>query len=189
MRLELDAQFKEFRLSEALKTTYSLIWDDFCSWYLEWVKPGFEQPIDAEVYKRTVGFFEELMQILHPFMPFITEEIYQQLKKQEKDLTITPFNPAGQPDQLYIASGALLKEVITAIRDARNKSQLKPKDSIQLHIQTEQQGNYEAIASILAKQVNASAIHYTNTAVPNCINLVVQKDKFYLETEITMYTA
>ena len=189
VRLELDAQFKEFRLSEALKTTYSLIWDDFCSWYLEWVKPGFEQPIDVEVYRRTVGFFEELMQILHPFMPFITEEIYQQLKKQEKDLTITPFKPAGQPDQDLIASGALLKEVITAIRDARNKAQLKPKDSIQLHIHTEQQGNYEAIGSILAKQVNASAIHYTNSAVPNCINVVVQKDKFYLESSVVLDTA
>jgi valyl-tRNA synthetase len=70
---------KQFRLSEALKTIYSLIWDDFCSWYLEWVKPGFEQPIDTEVYNKTVVYFEELMQLLHPFMPFITEEIYHQL--------------------------------------------------------------------------------------------------------------
>ena len=88
VRVQLDEQFKDFRLSESLKTLYSLIWDDFCSWYLEWVKPGFEQPIDKAVYEKTVGFFEELMQLLHPFMPFITEEIYHQLKERADDLTI-----------------------------------------------------------------------------------------------------
>ena len=76
-RVELDALFKDFRLSEALKTVYSLIWDDFCSWYLEWVKPGFEQPVNRTVYEKTVEFFEQLMQLLHPFMPFITEEIFK----------------------------------------------------------------------------------------------------------------
>ena len=81
---------KQFRLSEALKTIYSLIWDDFCSWYLEWVKPGFEQPIEAAVYKKTVVFFEELMQLLHPFMPFITEEIYHLLKEQQTMIFVLP---------------------------------------------------------------------------------------------------
>jgi valyl-tRNA synthetase len=100
VKTELDSQFKEFRLSEALKTIYSLIWDDFCSWYLEWVKPAyakasadkpeFEESIDANVYNKTVGFFEELMQLLHPFMPFVTEDIYHQLKERKEgdDLTV-----------------------------------------------------------------------------------------------------
>ena len=88
VKAELENCIKNFRLSEALKTIYSLIWDDFCSWYLEWVKPGFEQPIDKAVYKKTVDFFEQLMQLLHPFMPFITEEIYHQLKDK---LTIQYF--------------------------------------------------------------------------------------------------
>jgi valyl-tRNA synthetase len=84
VRTEMEELYKDFKLSEILKTIYSLIWDDFCSWYLEWVKPGFEQPIDKGVYEKTVYFFEELMQLLHPFMPFVTEEIYHQLKgKQE----------------------------------------------------------------------------------------------------------
>ena len=78
----------QFKLSEALKTIYSLIWDDFCSWYLEWIKPGFEQPIDANVYNKTVEFFEELMQLLHPFMPFVTEEIYHLLSEHEDDICV-----------------------------------------------------------------------------------------------------
>src|SRR5678816_2657099 len=71
VKAEIEDQYKDFRLSESLKTIYSLIWDDFCSWYLEWVKPGFEHPIEKEVYEKTVYFFEELMQLLHPFMPFV----------------------------------------------------------------------------------------------------------------------
>ena len=76
VKAEVDEMMNQFRLSEALKTIYSLIWDDFCSWYLEWIKPGFEQPIDAAVYEKTLVYFEELMQLLHPFMPFITVTSY-----------------------------------------------------------------------------------------------------------------
>jgi valyl-tRNA synthetase len=86
--IEVERAMKQFKLSEALKTIYSLIWDDFCSWYLEWVKPGFEQPIAAATYQKTVDHFESLLQLLHPFMPFVTEEIYHLLKAQSDDLTI-----------------------------------------------------------------------------------------------------
>lgn len=188
VRIELGAQFKEFRLSEALKTIYSLIWDDFCSWYLEWVKPGFEQPIDKIVYEKTVGFFEELMQLLHPFLPFVTEEIYHQLKEQTTDLTIKQFAAVNTADKRILADASLLKEVITGIRDARNKNQLKPKDSIRLHILTENKGTYKAIEDILTKQVNAESVLYTSDNVPNSITIVIQKDKFFLETTTALDT-
>lgn len=188
-RTELDNQFKDFRLSESLKTIYSLIWDDFCSWYLEWVKPGFEQPIDKTVYEKTVGFFEQLIQLLHPFMPFITEEIYHNLKDRKDDLTVKQF-PAFQPtDVKILQSGVLLKEVITAIRDAKNKNQVKPKDSIRLHILTENNETYKSIESILLKQVNAGSVSYTSTSVANSITVVVQKDKFFIETTTVLDTA
>src|SRR6478735_11251363 len=96
---EVDVLMNQFRLSEALKTIYSLIWDDFCSWYLEWVKPGFEQPIEKEVYEKTVAFFEELMQLLHPFMPFITEDVYHRLKERTDDLTVKQLTAIIAPDQ------------------------------------------------------------------------------------------
>jgi valyl-tRNA synthetase len=189
VRLELDEQFKDFRLSESLKTIYSLIWDDFCSWYLEWVKPGFEQPIDKAVYERTVGFFEELMQLLHPFMPFITEEIYHQLKERTDDLTIKQYSSVKDADKNILSNAVLLKEVITAIRDARNKNQLKPKDTIKLHILTENNQTYKSIESILLKQVNAESVSYTSSSVPNSITVVVQKDKFFIETTTVLDTA
>ncbi|MBI5371597.1 MAG: valine--tRNA ligase [Sphingobacteriales bacterium] len=189
VRLQLDEQFNDFRLSESLKTIYSLIWDDFCSWYLEWVKPGFEQPISKMVYEKTVGFFEELMQLLHPFMPFVTEDIYHRLKERTDDLTIKQFPPAKEADKDLLTAAALLKEVISSIRDTRVKSQLKSKDTIKLHIQTENRPVYEAIAGILGKQVNAASIAYTAGTVASSITVVVQKDKFYLETTTAPDTA
>ncbi|MBK8089831.1 MAG: valine--tRNA ligase [Chitinophagaceae bacterium] len=185
VKAEIEQQFKEFRLSEALKTIYSLIWDDFCSWYLEWVKPGFEQPIDAAVYEKTVGFFEELMQMLHPFTPFITEEIYHELRERKEgdDITIKQATASTKPTIEILQLASLLKEVITALRDVRVKNQLKPKDSIKLSIETNQQKAYQTIESILAKQVNAESISYGSSTVAASISFVVQKDKFYIETE------
>lgn len=182
-REEVERLYREFRLSEALKTIYSLIWDDYCSWYLEWAKPGFEQPISADVYKKAVYFFEELMQLLHPFMPFLTEEIYHLLQDREDDLCVRQFTALQPANEKILQSGALLKETISAIRDARTKAQLKQRDAIVLSIQTAQQTTYEEIQHLLAKQVNATEVHFVNAAVPDCINVVVQKDRFFLATE------
>ena len=186
---EVDAMLTQFKLSEALKTIYSLVWDDFCSWYLEWVKPGFEQPIDQLVYDKTVGYFEKLMQLLHPFMPFITEEIYHLLNEQTDDLCIKQYQSIATADNEILASGELLKQVITSLRDARNKNQIKPKDQIQLHIQTANQAAYQGIEAILLKQINAGAIHYTNSSVANTIMVNVEKDQFYIEAEKQLDTA
>jgi valyl-tRNA synthetase len=173
----------QFRLSEALKTIYSLIWDDFCSWYLEWVKPGFEQPIEASVYNSTVAFFEELMQLLHPFTPFVSEEIYHRLRQQSTDLCVTQYQPTIAADAAVLQQGELLKQVISALRDARNKNQLKPKETIQLHIQTDNKAAFNAIENIIAKQVNAAAIMYTDDTVANSIVVAVEQNKFYIESE------
>lgn len=183
VKAEVEEMMQQFRLSEALKTIYSLIWDDFCSWYLEWVKPGFEQPIDAEVYNKTVGYFEELMQLLHPFMPFITEEIYHLLRDQQDDLTVKQTQTVGSYDKVILESGELLKRVISALRDARNRNQIKPKDSIKLSIQTENVPGYAAIENILQKQVNAESIAYGEAAAGNAIVVAVEKDKFYIASE------
>jgi len=188
-RKEVDGLMKDFRLSEALKTIYSLIWDDFCSWYLEWVKPGFEQPLDETVYHKTVYFFEQLMQLLHPYMPFVTEEVYHLLRDQEDDLCIKQFQAVDSTRSLVLEEAALLKEVITGIRDARVKIQLKPKDAIKLHIQAEQQRIYQDIRAILSKQVNATDILFTAESIPGTITVVVQKDKFFIESENAADTA
>ncbi|MBO9683827.1 MAG: valine--tRNA ligase [Flavisolibacter sp.] len=183
VKAEVEEMYKQFRLSEALKTIYSLIWDDFCSWYLEWVKPGFEQPIDQSVYEKTIAFFTELMQLLHPFMPFVTEEIYHQLKDRADDLCVKQFAPAIKADASVLQQGELLKQTISAIRDARVKNNIKPKDVVSLYIQTSDEKNFTAIQSILSKQVNAPAIHFIKESKPNTITVVVGSVKFFVETE------
>ena len=183
VKLEVENLLKQFRLSEALKTIYSLIWDDFCSWYLEWVKPGFEQPIEAAVYNKTVGYFEELMHLLHPFMPFVTEEIYHQLKERNDDLCVKQQSVVESPQSTVLAQGNLLKNVISSLREARAKNQIKPKETIKLHIQTTATANYVSIEDILKKQVNAESINFVVEAVSNSIVVAIENEKFYLEAE------
>jgi valyl-tRNA synthetase len=194
-KTEIQHSYNDFRLSEILKTIYSLIWDDFCSWYLEWIKPAFakasadepgiDESMDANVYNKTLEFFEELMQLLHPFMPFVTEEIYHQIKEREDgdDLTIKQQSTVGSPNSQVLKQGQLLKDVITAIRDIRVKNQLKPRDEMELHVQTESMQTYEAFKSILAKQVGASQINFVSEPLINTITTVVEKDKFFIETK------
>ena len=183
---EVDVLLNSFKLSEALKTIYSLIWDDYCSWYLEWIKPGFEQPISQEVYNKTVHYLNEMMHMLHPFMPFITEEIYHLISSKQDDLCNKIAAPIAQANTEIVAGGELLKQVISALRDARNKNQLKPKDTITLHIQTGNTTTYKAIESILCKQVNATSIAYTNSSIDNTIVVAVEKDKFFIGTSIEL---
>jgi valyl-tRNA synthetase len=183
VRAEVNEMLNQFKLSEALKVIYSLIWDDFCSWYLEWVKPGFEQPIEKAVYEKTVGFFAELMELLHPFMPFVTEEIYHLLEDRKDDLCTHVYAAPMQVDEKILSEGALLKNIISGLRDVRNKNQIKPKETIKVHIQTAEAVIYKSIESILAKQINAEAITYVNDAVAGTITTVIGKDKFYIETE------
>jgi len=183
VKAEVNEMMVQFRLSEALKTIYSLVWDDFCSWYLEWIKPGFEQPIEKAVYEKTLVYFEELMQLLHPFMPFITEEIYHLLQERKDDLCVKQVAPLQAFDKSILQAGELLKQVISALRDARNKNQVKPKDTIKLHIQTADVADYQTIENILRKQVNAELITYAGGTVANTIVVAVEKDKFFIQTE------
>ena len=179
-QLEVDEMLKTFRLSEALKAIYSLIWDDFCSWYLEWIKPGFEQPMHTGVYEKTVEFYDALLQLLHPFMPFITEEIHHTLKTQSEDLCVKLYAPNISVNKEVLNAGSLLQNVISTLRDARNKNQIKPKDAIELHIQTANNAPYQSIQNILAKQINASSIAYTSSTVAASIVVALEKDKFYI---------
>jgi valyl-tRNA synthetase len=176
----VDELLKEFRLSEALKVIYSLIWDDYCSWYLEWIKPGFEQPMNKKVYENTIEFYDALLQLLHPFMPFITEEIHHALKTQTEDICVKLYAPKTIINEQVLKAGELLQNVISTLRDARNKNQIKPKDAIELFIQTAHNAPYQTIQNILAKQINAAAIQFTTTAIGSSIVVALEKDKFYL---------
>ncbi|MEZ5015851.1 MAG: valine--tRNA ligase [Flavipsychrobacter sp.] len=174
---------KDFRLSEGLKTIYSLIWDDFCSWYLEWVKPAQDEAISHHVYQRTVDLFEELLQLLHPYMPFVTEEIYHALRsrKDGNDLIVRQLPVHDTVNEEMLKEGSMLQQIITSIRDARNKNQLKPKDTIKLWIDTQHNSFYDLVQEILRRQINAEHIGFTEEAKQGTISVVVGTDKLYIE--------
>ncbi|MFN4284664.1 MAG: valine--tRNA ligase [Lacibacter sp.] len=183
--IEMEHLFREFRLSEALKTLYTLIWDDYCSWYLEWIKPAYGQKIDAYNFEQAVSFFEQLMQLLHPYMPFITEEVYHRLRQRPEgdDLCIRQLRQPQAPDAVLLQQGALLQQVITSLRDVRTKNQLKPKDPIELYVMTQEPDVYRATQDILSRQLNAQSFRFTDAPVANSISAVVEKDKFFLVAE------
>jgi len=180
---EVTEMIKDFRLSEGLKTIYSLIWNDFCSWYLEWVKPGMEQPISAHVYERTISIYEQLLQLLHPYLPFVTEEIYHIIREREAgdDLIEKQLPVYKTPDAEMLKGGVLLQELISSVRDTRNKNQLKPKDTIKLWIDSDHHSFYESVQDILRRQVNAETIGHTTEPKQGSIAIVVQTDKLYIE--------
>ena len=182
-RETMEKQFGEFKLSEALKTLYSLIWDDFCSWYLEWIKPPFGEPMDAGIQSSTLDFFQQLIQLLHPFMPFITEEIYHLLGERTGDLCVLPYPALRTADAKTLEHGNVLKEAISTLRDARTKAQLKPKESIRLFIQSEAESTYRAVQTIIGRQVNAQSIDFTSDTIPGAMTVVAGKDKYFLVSE------
>ncbi|MEO9022593.1 MAG: valine--tRNA ligase [Ginsengibacter sp.] len=186
VRGEVEVLMSQFRLSEALKTIYSLIWDDYCSWFLEWIKPEYGKAVEQDVYEKAVSLFDELLQILHPFMPFITEEIYHLLKERKDDLTVKQFDPLQPAEKEWLLLGNKLKNVISAIRDARNKNNLKPKETVSLFIETNDPSSYDLLKDILAKQINADSIEFNKDPEASCIMTVAESEKIYIKSDVTI---
>lgn len=133
---EVEKDFSEYRLSEALMSIYGFIWNDFCSWYLEAVKPEYNTPISAKTKENTIQLFAKICAVLHPFMPFITEEIWHLLHNgtPESDCILSKYPEAGAVDMSLIDKVDQAKEIITNVRDIRNKNGIKMKDNLQLAI-------------------------------------------------------
>lgn len=186
---EVTTLFEQFKLSEALKVIYSLVWDDFCSWYLEWIKPEFGSVLTQKLYDQTVSFFEELLQLLHPFIPFITEEMYSLLKERTEHLSVQQIHNASIADTGTLQAGKQLQELISGVRDVRQKNQIKPKEKISLFIETEHQQAYTLFEQIFRRQVNAEKISFDTKPDDVALSIVVGKDRIYIQSEAKVDTA
>jgi valyl-tRNA synthetase len=178
---EVASLYKEFKLSEALKTIYSLIWNDYCSWYLEWIKTPLDAPIAQAEIDACKKYFEELMKLLHPFMPFVTEEIYHLIQERAigDDICNTIYAPIQIADKNILAQGNILQELITTVRDLKIKNQLKPKDPIDLHLPAAQQAFFEPIKDILAKQVFANEVSFYTDAITDAVPFMADTYQCY----------
>ena len=162
----LEDQFGKYRLNEALMNVYSLFWDEFSAWYLEMIKPAYGSPIDAATYEATLGFFDSLMRLLHPFMPFITEELWQSIKERKDGESIMVQSVkelATEYDNAFLGKIALLKDVIGNVRAIRQQKNLSPREPLALQIVGE--SPVAGLESILTKMGNLSSID--NVATPD----------------------
>lgn len=132
----VDDHFSRFRISDALMTLYKLFWDDFCAWYLEIVKPAFGSPVDGATYDATIGFFDSLLKLLHPVMPFITEELWHNIAERPEGATVMlERQPAGgEYDEAFIRDFGLATEAVAALRNIRQKKGISPKEALDLRI-------------------------------------------------------
>jgi valyl-tRNA synthetase len=181
---EIDDLFTQYRLSEAVMAVYKLVWDDFCAWYLEMVKPVYLQPIDKESYRATVVFFEDILKLLHPFMPFITEELWHDElfgTRAAGDCCIVAQLPVTQAtDASLISDMENIKQVITEIRNTRNNKQLSPKQSLDLFIRHNSGVDYHAFMPVIKKLGVIDQLNFTEDKVNGAVNFMVSTDEFFI---------
>ena len=182
--VEIEANFKQYRLSEALMITYKLVWDDFCAWYLEMVKPAYQQPIDAESFKATVGFFENIIKLLHPNMPFLTEELWHDdlfAERGEMDCCIVAeFPKGGTFDVQLLKDAEVIKTVVAEIRNVRNQKQISPKEALPLSIKINSDLDYEKWLNIVFKLANVSEAEIVNDKIVGATAFMAGKDEFFI---------
>lgn len=182
---EAKDHYDKFRMSDALLTTYNLIWNDFCSQYLEMVKPsyvdGAAQPVSQETYDATVEFFDELMRLAHPWIPFISEEIWQNLKERAdgESICVQPFPKGGTVDEEVLANFEILTELVSWVRNTRQSKGISPKESLPLEIKTNSPRRYVWVESLIIKLANISSIGYADEV--HGISNVIKGDEFGLD--------
>ena len=175
---ELEDHFSKFRMSDALMTVYKLVWNDFCSWYLEWIKPEYGKPIDAKTHTATTELFEKVLKLLHPFMPFITEELWHELKERKdgEAIIVAEWPKAASFDDRILKEADLLFEITSAVRNIRSSKGISPKETFELTTDS------KAIASIgesLKKLANVSEIK-SGDKPANAFSFVVGSDEFFI---------
>ncbi|MDD2511633.1 MAG: valine--tRNA ligase [Proteiniphilum sp.] len=157
---ELDDLFSKYRLSEALMLLYKLFWDEFSSWYLEMIKPAYQQPIDSETYRVTLDYFDALLRLLHPFMPFITEELWQALQQRAAGESImTAMQPREKTtDKPLLADFELVKQVIAGVRTIRLEKNIPNRDALELQVAGHHDARYDSVISKMCHLTSVTAV-------------------------------
>ena len=178
---EIEDNFNSYRISEALMVAYKLFWDDFSGWYLEIVKPAYGCPADKTTIEQTKRFFEELMLVLHPFMPFVTEEIWQDLatRAQGESIMVSPMPKAEAVDETLLSRFALLQEAVSAIRNIRKQKNIPQKEAIELKVVLDENYPSEAEA-VLVKMGNLSAITPVTEKNPTDAGFIVKTTQYFI---------
>ncbi len=178
---EIDDHFAAYRISDAMMTAYKLFWDDFSGWYLEMVKPTYGTPADAATVEATKGFFEKLLQVLHPFMPFVTEELWQNVKERTEgeSVMLSQMPAAGEVDESLLAAFDLAREVVTGVRNIRAQKNVPNKEQMALEVIADE--NYHAeLNSVVVKMANLSAITEVAEKNPTASAFIVKTTQYFV---------
>ncbi|MFQ3239470.1 MAG: valyl-tRNA synthetase [Olleya marilimosa] len=179
--VEIEDHFSKYRLSDALMSIYKLVYDDFCGWLLEIVKPAYQQPIDATTYKQVMSIFEDNLKILHPFMPFLTEEIWQYIAERspEEALIVAKWPEAKPVNQELISQFEFASEVISGIRTVRKEKNIAFKDAIGFSVINNEKSNTD-FDSVIAKLGNLETIEYVNEPVEGALTFRVKSNEYFI---------
>src|SRR5690606_34295623 len=182
--IEIEDHFDNYRLSDALMGIYKLIWDDFCAWYLEWVKPPYQQAISKETFELTKDFFERILALVHPFMPFISEELWHDDlfgQRDEMDCCVVASYPKSQAsDQDILKDFKQIQSIITEIRNVRNAKQISPKEALPLSFKIGSTINYSEYEALISKLANLSELTAVEGNVPGSVGFLVGRDEFFV---------
>ena len=177
---ELNDLFSKYRISEALMAVYRLFWDEFSSWYLEMVKPAYQQPIDQLTYDATLRFFENLLEMLHPFMPFITEELWQHIYDRKEGesimVKVMHIDAPTEEGRKLVADIELVKQITSGVRAVRNSKNIPQKDALEL--QMVGKNNFEAYSDVICKMANLKAINVVAEKAADASAFMVGTDEF-----------
>ncbi len=176
---EIDLMYDQYRISEALMATYKLVWDDFCSWYLEIVKPGYKQPIDKNTLSQTKAFFDTILKMLHPFMPFVSEELWHLISKKDMDLVVSDWPEFRGYDDKELKDFELSMEVISNVRNVRKEQNIASKVKLELFYANDFNRN-ESHDSVIQKMANLSLFESTEKKINNSNGFIVSGVEFFV---------
>ena len=179
---DLESQYREFRLSEALMTSYRLVWEEFCSWYLELVKPVYGEPVDRKTVDATYAHFERIVKILHPFMPFLTEEVWSWLGERrtpEEALIVSQWPEAEVVKDVLLKDFDVLKEIVGGVRNIRKDNGIANREKLELKIQ-KAEGYPKGLDSAISHLTNLESIEEVSEKVEGAFGFMVGRHRFYI---------
>ncbi|MBG6130921.1 valyl-tRNA synthetase [Aquimarina sp. EL_43] len=179
--LELEDSYAKYRISDALMTTYKLVWDDFCSWLLEMVKPAYGSPIDGKTYREIIKILEDNLKILHPFVPFISEEIWQQItdRTPEEALIIANWPASQVVNESLIAEFEIAADVVSGIRTIRKEKNIAFKETIELSV-LNSENNSSTFDPVISKLGNLSTLNYVDQKVEGALSFRVKSNEYFI---------
>jgi valyl-tRNA synthetase len=179
--IEINDQFDKFRISDALMAIYKLVWDDFCSWYLEMIKPGYEQPIDRQTLDKTKFFFEELLKVMHPFTPFVSEELWHALneRKDGEDIVIAEWPKVKAVEEQVLTGFEKAEKIISQIRNIRKNNNIANKVKLEMYVRADAT-TQTIFDSVIVKMGNLSVFEYVSDKIQQANSFIVEGVEYFV---------